>query len=325
MHVFTYLYCTKNAIHIFNLPIIRISEGREEKQVGGSSKEMPIHVPSMLLTRSDSRSDIVDHIRASTRAERRDSTSSQDSRSSTSGERKHSRKPQHVYSSKKLFKDNKRDDERGRGDGEDITDSFSISVEFGVLPSQQSKLMRQGSVSSPTSLTVTSSSPGLSVQSQGKRTVEDSASVLLNVQGPYLSSSHAMSRDSYDENKSDSGDDSKSTVISFSTSLPIQFSGQPSLHVATSQSRSTVCKDLLATPLAFKTKSMPMVMESIKASASAPVTPIKREKSGSHEGTYVQWVFLTHVHVHVLVGAINTLVQCICTCIGYTCIIQFTC
>lgn len=244
----------------------------------------------MLLTRSDSRSDIIDHIRASSRAERRDSTSSQDSRSSASSERKHSRKPQHVYSSKKLFKDNKRDDERGRGDSEDVTDSFSISVEFGVLPSQQSKLMRQGSVSSPTSLTVTSSSPGLSVQSQGKRTVEDSASVLLNVQGPPLFSSHAMSRDSYDESKSDSGDDSKSTVISFPTSLPIQFSGQ--LSLATSQSRSITSKDLLATPPTFKTKSLPTVMETVKLSASAPVTPIKREKSGSHQGT--------HGHVHTV-------------------------
>ena len=237
----------------------------------------------MLLTRSDSRPDIVDHIRASSRAERRDSTSSQDSRSSASGERKHSRKPQHVYSSKKLFKDNKRDDERGRGDREDSTDSFSISVEFGVLPSQQSKLMRQGSVSSPTSLTVTSSSPGLSVQSQGKRTVEDSASVLLNVQGPSLSSSYATSRGSYDESKSDSGDDAKSTVISFPTSLPIQFSGQ--LSLSTSQSRSSTSKDLLATPPTFKTKSLPAVMETLKLSASAPVTPIRREKSGSHQGT----------------------------------------
>ena len=260
-----------------------IIEGREEKQQSGSGREMHAHVPSMLLTRSDSRSDIVDHIRSSSRAERRDSTSSQDSRSSATGERKHSRKPQHVYSSKKLFKDNKRDDERGRGDGEDVTDSFSISVEFGVLPSQQSKLMRQGSVSSPTSLTVTSSSPGLSVQSQGKRTVEDSASVLLNAQGPSLSSSHVASRDGYDENKGDSGDDTKSTVISFPTSLPIQFSSQ--LSLATSQSRSTTSKDLLATPSTFKTRSLPAVMEAVKLSASVPVTPIKREKSGSHQGT----------------------------------------
>ena len=263
-----------------------IAEVREEKQSGLSSKEMHVHVPSMLLTRSDSRSDIIDHIRTSTRTvERHDSTSSQDSRSSASGERKHSRKPQHVYSSKKLFKETiKKEDERGRGDNDDVTDSFSISVEFGVLPSQQSKLMRQGSVSSPTSLTVTSSSPGLSVQSQGKRMVEDSASVLLNLQGP-PSSLNTMSRDSYDEFKSDSGEDSKSTVISFSTSLPIQFSGQTSLATSHAQSRSTTNRDLLATPPTFKTKPLPVVMESLKSSASAPVTPIRREKSGSHLGT----------------------------------------
>ena len=260
---------------------------------------MHVHVPSMLLTRSESRSDIVDHIRSSSRAERRDSTSSQDSRSSASGERKHSRKPQHVYSSKKLFKDIKREDERGRGEGEDVSDSFSISVEFGVLPAQQSKLMRQGSVSSPTSLTVASSSPGLSVQSQGKRTVEDSALVLLNAQGPPLSSSHAVS---YDENKSDSGDDSKSTVISFPTSLPIQFSGQSSL--STSQSRS---KDLLATPPTFKMRSLPSVMETVKSSASAPVTPMKREKSGSHQG-----LFVTIVTSHKSCVYAPT---CTCTCI----------
>ena len=95
--------------------------------------------------------------------------------------------------------------------------------------------------------------------------------------GP-LSSSHATS---YDENKSDSGDDS---VISFPTYLPIQFSGQPSLSM--SQSR---LKDLLAihVPPTFKTRSLPAVMETVKSSASAPVTPMKREKSSSHQGMYI--------------------------------------
>ena len=248
--------------------------GKDKQSVAG--KEMHVHVPSMLLTRSESKSDIVEHLRLSSSksVERRDSTSSQDSRSSTSGERKHSRKPQHVYSSKKLFKESKRDDERGRGVGDDVTDSFSISVEFGVLPSQQSKLMRHSSVSSPTSLTVTSSSPGLSVRSQGKITVEDSASVLLR------SSSVGGARDGYDDVKTDRGDDSKSTVISFSTSLPIQFSSQQS--VATSQSRTTHSKDVLATPPSIRTKAFPMLTDSVKPSASAPVTPLRRERSGPH-------------------------------------------
>ena len=262
------------------------AEGGEEgvvhskEKYSGVGREAHVHVPSMLLSRSDSRSDLVEHLRSSSgrSLERRDSTSSQDSRSSASGERKHSRKPQHVYSSKKLFKDSHRDDERGRGgDGDDVTDSFSISVEFGVLPSQQSKLMRQGSLSSPTSLTVASSSPRLSVQSQGKITVEDSASVLLTP-------SHSLGgggggRDSSEEYKNDSGDDSKSTVISFPTSLPLHFGSQHS--VATSQSRS---KDVIATPPSFKAKIMPGLMDSVKTSSSAPATPMKRERIGT-QGT----------------------------------------
>ena len=107
---------------------------------------------------------------------------------------------------------------------------------------------------------------------------------------------------SYDENKSDSGDNSKSTVISFPTSLPIQFSSQSSL--STSQSRS---KDLLATPPTFKMRSLPAVMETVKSSASAPVTPMKREKSGSHQG-----VFVTTFTLHKF-GYAPTC-TCICTC-----------
>lgn len=230
----------------------------------------------MILSRSNSRSDLVEHFRSSSSRslERRDSTSSQDSRSSASGERKHSRKPQHVYSSKKLFKDSRRDDERGRGgDDDDVTDSFSISVEFGVLPSQQSKLMRQSSLSSPTSLTIASSIPGLSVQSQGKISVEDSASVLLT---PSHSLGGGGGRDSSEEYKNDSPDDSKSTVISFPTSLPLHFGSQHS--VVTSQSRS---KDAMAMPPTFKTKTMPLLMESVKTSSSAPATPMKRERIGT--------------------------------------------
>ena len=240
----------------------------------GFGKEINVHVPPMLLPRSDSRSDLLEHLRSSSgrSIERRDSSSSQDSRSSTSGERKHSRKPQHVFSSKKLFKESRRDDERGRGrDSDDGTDSFSISVEFGVLPPQQSKLMRQSSLSSPTSLTVASSSPGLSVQSQGKISVEDSASVLLTPSHS-LGGGGALA----EECRNDSGDDSKSTVISFPTSLPLHFCGQQS--VATTQSRS---KDVFATPPSFKTKTFPSLMESVKASVSAPVTPIKRERIGA--------------------------------------------
>lgn len=280
------LYYPGLCVHVYY--VVGGEEGvfysKEKQSITG--KELHIHMPSMLLSRSDSRSDAIEHLRSSAgrTLERRDSTSSQDSRSSTSGERKHSRKPQHVYSSKKLFKESKREDERGRGDSDDVTDSFSISVEFGVLPSQQSKLMRQGSVSSPTSLTITSSSPGLSVQSEGKITVEDSASVLLRP--PPVGGG-------YEESKNDSGDNSKSTVISFSTSLPIHFCSQPSL--ATSQSKSTHGRDVCATPSSIKTKSMPMLLESVKSSTSAPVTPLKRERSSGQQQGELCWCVLITV------------------------------
>ena len=280
MYMHVHVSCTCTSTHFTYLTVI--AEGGEdgvvhgkEKQPG-AGKETHVHVPAVLLTRSDSKSDIHEHLRSSSRTvERRDSTSSQDSKSSTSGERKHSRKPQHVYSSKKLFKESRNVDERGGGESEDVTDSFSISVEFGVLPSQQSKLMRQSSMSSPTSLTVASSSPGLSVQSQGKRTVEDSASVLLTP-------STVGAKERAEECKSESWDDStsKSTVISFPTSLPIHFSGQQT--VATSQARS------MATPPTFKTKTLPALMESVKLSASAPVTPVKREKISTHQQHHYQ-------------------------------------
>ena len=243
------------------------------------AKEKDHITKESLTAKSDSRLQIRESV-----SERRDSTSSQDSRCSTSGEKhtKHSRKPQHVFPSRKLAK-KEEIKIKSEPDETSASNSFSISLDWGVLTSPQQP-QKSGGVS-----------PKLIVQSSGTSSSGGSA---LHVH----SSGKKICGDS--EEISDDSDTSKSTVISLSTSLPIVFSGlrdtqqtvttssssapskdskqQQQLQQQQSQASAdwSPVKDTLTTPTSVKPKTLPIILESVKSS-SAPSTPQKREKNSN--------------------------------------------
>ena len=178
---------------------------------------------------------------------------------------KHSRKPQHVYSSKKIFKEGRREGDRSQLEcretmedsamQEDDTISFSVSVDWGVLGSQP---MKAGGTR-----------PG---SSHGRRK-EDS--------GCHRSKANANESE---EEKTDDSDTSKSTIVSLPTSLPIIFSRYSGGHLPSvlkqqdlppSSGAGWINKDTLVTPPSYKPKTLPILMESVKS------TFVAQRKGGS--------------------------------------------
>lgn len=168
---------------------------------------------------------------------------------------KHSRKPQHVYSSKKFFKEGRKEGDRNQLEcretmeesamQEDDTISFSVSVDWGVLGSQP---MKAGGTKP--------------VGGHGRRK-EDSG----------FHRSKASANES-EEEKTDDSDTSKSTIVSLPTSLPIIFSGYPGGHLPSvlkqqesppSSMGGWANKDTLLTPPSYKPKTLPILMESVKS------------------------------------------------------------
>ena len=205
----------------------------------------------------------------------RDVYSSQETRQSMAGKNgvpmekqhhtKHSRKPQHVYSSKKLFKEGDRGQLECRetmessAQEDDSTVSFSISVDWGVLSNQP----RRAEGKKPG--TATTKDPTQSKLAGGRKK-EDSGS--------------HRSKASTNEEKTDDSDTSKSTIISLPTSLPIIFSGHPGgvFQPLGDRSSGTVkqpgllpssggiwAKDTLTTPPSSKPKTLPILLESVKS------------------------------------------------------------
>ena len=205
----------------------------------------------------------------------RDIYSSQETRQSMAGRNgaptdkqhhtKHSRKPQHVYSSKKLVKEGDRgllecrEAMESSAQEDDSTVSFSISVDWGVLSSQP---MKAGGTK------------------PGSTTAKDhTQSKLAGGRKKDDSGSH-RSKASTNEEKTDDSDTSKSTIISLPTSLPIIFSGHPGgvFQPLGEKSSGTVkqpglpsssggiwAKDTLTTPPSSKPKTLPILLESVKS------------------------------------------------------------
>ena len=204
----------------------------------------------------------------------RDVYSSQETRQSMAGRNgaptdkqhhtKHSRKPQHVYSSKKPIKEGDRGQLECRetmessAQEDDSTVSFSISVDWGVLSSQP---MKAGGTKPGT----TTAKDHTQSKLAGGRKKEDSGS--------------HRSKASTNEEKTDDSDTSKSTIISLPTSLPIIFSGHPGVFQPLGdKSSGTVkqpgllsssggiwAKDTLTTPPSSKPKTLPILLESVKS------------------------------------------------------------
>lgn len=170
---------------------------------------------------------------------------------STTTHARHSRKPQHVFSSK-FFKDAKK-------------------KEVGVVGGAESEQEVGESSSEPmekeeeaVSFSVSVAGWGMLSGGQVPKHCRDTTAQTV---GEHRGKAEEVGPQS---SESDEDEDSKSTVISLPTSLPIIF------HVAASASQHGLAqrqaaRDTLVTPPSFKPKSLPVLLESIK-----PSTPQKK-------------------------------------------------
>ncbi len=180
---------------------------------------------------------------------------------------RHSRKPQHVFSGKKFFKDPKRREGVGAGGvgaDQEVSETLSDSSE-----------KQEETVSFSVSVVGWGAFSGGQPSKQGApKRGKDAPRALGGKESGYVAGEHGKKREDdgkepVETSDSDEEDGSKSTVISLPTSLPIIF------HVAASASQHGLAqrqavRDTLVTPPSFKPKSLPVLLESIKPTSAHP-------------------------------------------------------
>ena len=169
---------------------------------------------------------------------------------------RHTRKPQHVFSSKKIFKEVKK--ESSEKSHLECSESLDSAAEKREDTTRFSASVG-GSIAAPTS-----KSSGIPKQTPSSK---DPSQVKLATGAKRRE--EAGSRDQSDSGSEEDEEGSKSTVISFPTSLPIIFhvASQNAQHGSPSKQPQsmTFARDTLITPPSFKPKTLPILLESVKS------------------------------------------------------------